>query len=204
VAVDRIINSFRIVNPAARNFAPLSLGDKKPDTGSVSGHVYRNEFFRFTYTFPDDFKPGAISPEAVRFFDGINSFVLLVAGSDQAPPSSGELPSVVKVSAWSEPSLWGDGWREKTGGDYLSRLGTMTNNLEPLEPIKKRTIAGSTFYEADARTNPANPALPRGFQKNLVRTTEVGYILQFVFEARSREELERLDHSIESIHFDSQ
>jgi hypothetical protein len=203
-ALDRIINSFRIVNPAARNFAPMSLGDKKPDTGSVSGHVYRNEFFRFTYTFPEDFKPGALGPEAVRFFDGMNSFVLLVAGSNQARPASGELPSVVKVTAWSEPSLWGDGWKEKTGGDYLSRLGTMTNNLEPMGSVKRRKIAGVTFYEADAKTNPGMPALPRGFQKNIVRTTEIGYILQFVFEASSREELERLDHSIESLHFESQ
>lgn len=204
-AADRIIDSFRIVNPAARNFAPVS-GDKKPDTGSVSGHVYRNEFFRFTYTFPEDFKPGALRPEAVGFIDGMNSFVLLVAGSDHAAPSSGELPSVVKVTAWSEPSLWGDRWREKTGGDYLSRLRTMTNwnKLKPIGPVKKRTIAGATFYEADAKTNAAIPGLQRGFQKNIVRTTEIGYILQFVFEASSQEELERLDHSIESIHFESQ
>ena len=204
VAVDRIISSFRIVNSAARNFAPASLGGKKPDTGSVSGHEYRKKFSRFTYTFPEDFKPGVLSPEALRFFDGIGSFVLLVAGSDHAPPSSRELTSVVKVSAWSEPSLWGDGWREKTGGDYLSRLRTMTNNLESLGPVRMRTISGVTFYEADAKTNSAILGLPHGFQKNIVRTTEVGYILQFVFEASSREELERLDHSIESIHFELQ
>ena len=80
----------------------------------------------------------------------------------------------------------------------------MTPNFEPVGPIKKRTIAGVTFYEADARTNIAIPGLPRRFQKALVRTSEIGYVLQFVWLASSVEELERLDQSIESIHFDSQ
>lgn len=203
-ALDRIVNSFRLVNATASNLAPVSLGDKKPDTGSVSGHVYRNEFFRFTYTLPEDFKPGAVGPEFVGFIDGRNSFLLLGAGSNHAPQSSGELPSEVHVTAWSEPGLWGSGWRQKTGGDYLTKLRTMTPNFEPMGPIKKRTIAGITFYEADAKTKTGIPGLPRRFQKAVVRTTEIGYILQFVFLASSAEELERLDHSIESIHFESQ
>jgi hypothetical protein len=201
-ALDRIINSFRIVNPAARNFAPLPIGDKRPDAGSVSGQVYRNEFFRFSYTLPEGLKPITSNPEFDRFFDGINSFMLLLAGST---PSSGAGPtSVVRVEAWSQPSLWGEGWREKTGGDYLNRLRTLTNNLEPLGPVKKRMIAGTTFYEGNGKTNSKIPGLPQEFQRNLVRTTEIGYILQFVFEASSREELERLDRSIESINFASQ
>ena len=80
----------------------------------------------------------------------------------------------------------------------------MTQNLEPVGPVKNRTIAGVTFYEADARTNVAVSGVRHGFQKSLVRTTEIGYILQFVLEASTVEELERLDHSIESIHFESQ
>ena len=202
-AADRVMRSFRLLDTPASNFAPISIGDAKPDTGTMSGHVYRNEFFRFTYTLPEDFKPGALRPEAAGFIDGRNGFLLLVAGSSNAPPSHNELSSVIKVTAWSEPSLWGGGWREKTGGDYLTRLRTMTPNLEPTGDIRKRTIAGIPFYEADAKTNVGIAGLPHGFQKNLVTTSEIGYILQFVLEASSAEELERLDHSIRSIHFES-
>jgi len=201
-AVDRVMESFHLVNYGARNFAPVLLAGKKPDTGSVSGHLYRNEFFRFTYGLPEDFKPITMKPEAR--VDRMNSFVLLVVGSDHVPSSSAAMPSLLQVTAWSEPALWGDGWREKTGGDYLSRLRTMTQNFEPTGPVKKRTIAGVTFYEADAQTNPAIPGLQHRFQKNVVTTTELGYTLQFVFVASTLEELERLDHSIDSIHFESQ
>jgi hypothetical protein len=101
-SISRIINSFRIVGLAPRNFAPVSLGDKRPDAGSVSGQVYRNEFFRFSYTLPEGLKPITSNPEFARFFDGINSFLLLSVGS--APPSSAVPTIGVRVEAWSQPS----------------------------------------------------------------------------------------------------
>lgn len=186
-----------------QNAGQVTVGEgrKRPDTATVSGRQYRNEFFGFTYTFPEGFTVGTLPPAAMKFFDNQGSFLLLVVGDSEHPSSTGKLSSVVKVSAWDEQLLWGAAWREKTGGDYLRKLRTMpTTNLVPLGSVKEKEIAGRTFYEADAKTAPHLDRLQQGVEANLV-TVERGFIVQFDLEAATQEELDKLKRSLESLVF---
>lgn len=186
-----------------QNVGQNAVGEsrQRPDAGKVSGRQYRNEFFGFTYTFPEGFTVGTVPPAGMKFIDGRASFLLLVVGDSAHPPSTGKLWSVVKVSAWDAHLLWGPGWREKTGGDYLQKLRTMpASNLIPLGPVKEKQIAGHAFYEADAKTAPRLDGLQQGVEANLV-TMERGFVVQFDLEAATQEELDKLKRSLDSLLF---
>jgi hypothetical protein len=179
--------------------APAIHDDKKPDAGSFLEGQYKNDFFGFTYTVPPTFKAATLPPTVSKAFDGKNSFVLLVVGDYAHPQSATKASGSVKITAHTQASLWGAAWQQKTGEDYLRKLRTMMFTVEPVGPIRQRKIAGRTFYELDGKSNPKAP-IPQGVQKNVV-IVEKGFVLSFILEAGTQQELDEVDRSLESIAF---
>lgn len=178
---------------------PAMQDEKRPDTGSLAQGQYKNDFFGFSYTVPRNFKPAVLPPAVSKTFDGQNTFILLVVGDYSHPPTATRASCVVKITAHRSSSLWGSAWPQETGEDYLRKLRTMMFNVEAVGPIRQRNIAGRTFYELDGKPNPKF-AMPQGVQKNVV-IVEKGFVLSFILEAGTQQELEELDRSLEAIVF---
>jgi hypothetical protein len=125
---------------------------------------------------------------------------LLAAGA--SPSGSGRLAPMLSITAWSARSLWWKDWHGKTGGDYLTKLRTVpppgARNWKAVGPVTEKKIAGHTFYEANAVASDTIPGSPQGFQADLA-IVERGFVLRFIFEAGTKEELDRLLDSMSSL-----
>jgi len=124
--------------------------------------------------------------------------------SGVGPSKEGKLAGLVGITAWSARSLWWKDWHGKTGGDYLTKLRTVpppgTQYLEPVGPVRERKIAGRIFYEADGVVNHTLPGTPNGFPTNLA-IVERGFVLSFILSADTREKLDQLLDSMNSLKF---
>ena len=206
VVIDRIVGSLRLLGTGAApsDFvqAPFKPGETRPDSGGVSGREYQNKFFGFTYMLPEGYAGTTPSPEFTKFIEPPNSFLLLYSSVN--PPEGGKVTGLVGITAWSARSLWWKDWHGKTGGDYLTKLRTVppagTQYLEAAGPVRERKIAGHIFYEADGVASPRLPGMPQGFQANLA-IVERGFVLSFIVSADTREKLDHLLDSMNSLKF---
>lgn len=204
-AIDRIVGSLRLLGTGAAPSdivqAPFKPGEPRPDSGEVSGREYKNKFFGFAYTLPEGYATTTSSPEFTKFIDAPNSFLLIYASTGAS--NVGKITGLVAITAWSARSLWWRDWHGKTGGDYLTKLRTVppagTRYFEADGPVRKRKIAGRVFYEADAVANHTSGML-QGFQANLA-IVDRGFVLSFIFQADTRENLNRLFDSMSSLKF---
>jgi hypothetical protein len=204
--MDRIVGSLRVLGTGAApsDFvqAPFKPGEARPDSGGISGREYQNKFFGFTYTPPEGYTTTTPPPELTKFIEAPESFLLLYSGI--SPSKEGKLTGLVGITAWSARSLWWKDWHGKTGGDYLTRLRTVpppgTQYLEAAGPVRERKIAGRIFYEADGVASHTLPGMPQGFQANLA-IVERGFVLSFILSADTREKLDRLLESMNSLKF---
>jgi hypothetical protein len=202
-AFTRIVESLRLLGTGAAPSdyvqTPFAPGETRPDTGEISGREYRNRFFGFTYPLPDGSTRASQPPEAAKLMDERSSFELL-AGSGGLG-DGGKLGSTFDITAWSARTLWWKDWHGKTGGDYLTKVRTVLppddRNWKAVGPVREKKINGRTFYEADAVSSHANV---EGFQSQIA-TVEHGFVLRFIFEAGTQEELDRLLASLNSLQF---
>jgi hypothetical protein len=72
-----------------------------------------------------------------------------------------------------------------------------TRYLEAAGPVREQKIAGRIFFEADGHTL---RGIPQGFQANLA-IVERDFVLSLIFEADTREKLDRLLDSVNSLRF---
>lgn len=205
-AITRIMDSLRLLGTGAApsdfvqaRFAP---GEIRPDTGGVSGREYRNKFFGFTYTLPDGYAVTMPPADVAKLMEEPNSFSLLAARTGTG--DGGELDNAIFINAWSARTLWWTEWRGKTGGDYLTKLRTVSppggKLWEATGPVKERKVGQRTFYEAHAISGGIVPGSPKGFQSHLA-IVERGFVVSFILQTRTRPELDRLLASLESLRF---
>jgi len=184
--------------------------ETQPDTGSVSGRLYRNQFFKFSYQLPDGLTPlddymmrqvdlrqrqehmaelPALPQVTVIFF---TSYDLLSA---QGAPTSADK----KVGPWLR--IWAEkGFLTTTPENYFVNNSTflMDDNIKGRKLPEKLTVGGRTFARAERWGK------VQGTKVYEARVATVFNDLTLVFEfgAGSQKELDDLLGSLNSVKFD--
>ena len=184
-----------------------------PNSGSVADNVYKNEFFAFTYIFPggwsvfdlevlkriDKERMAKAEQEAraqqglgpdvkVRVIGSHTLLIVLEHPHERAP--AGEVNSEIDV--------WADGVNPDsaaTAADYLYLL--RDPSAEILLRPSPSVLSGRDFVRADVRSKEGDDWV----YKSSVVTIEEGYALGIDMKARSREELDKLLQTTQSLVF---
>ena len=213
-------------NAIIRDLSEVAEQEPGPDKGSVSGNVYTNEYFGFSYQFPEgwtavDKENQQVAEEFIaETIVGENKALGVVVKAAQEltytllrafqhPPGTPgiEFNSNLQIhveDASSNPGV-------KTGKDYLLGLQEAQKLMRMLgmKGIRFKMISGPTPYtfggkeffraDFDVRVKLGGSKI-RGYQAWIV-TILREHILKFVFATDKRQRLDELCQTVESLAF---
>lgn len=163
-------------------------GDSSPNDGYVSEGIYVNKFFGFTYKLPQNLVPQSNPPFKEHPNDpsghSTTTFALLLAATPVKPYKN------VAISVQSAADL-------KDGAAYLRKVAAsaIKNGLSVLSDPERKTFADKSFFRQDY-------SAPQGtFFQTHACTVYKGYVLDFVFSATERGDIEKLFNSLNTLKF---
>jgi hypothetical protein len=156
-----------------------------PDEGTINGRIYTSDYFGFNYTLPDDYEVES-DPTNGEEDASHRSFVLLAAqGSGQ---QQGNVLVIMVDQAAAAGVTEAATYLTKVSTELLKRQG-----FTPQNPVRQLTLAERKFARADfTRANTAQTVLV---------TMLRGYAVNFVLMGPSREDVDRLIASLDSLRF---
>jgi hypothetical protein len=171
--------------PAATRSTPPAAVTVDPDDGSVNENTYTSDYFGFRYTFPEGF--GVDEDFMQGKEDQSKRSFLLLAAMDREEASNRTIVILADNAAAVEATD-ATAYLDKVAGQLLKRQG-----FQPEGANRTLTIGGHPFARAD-------------FQKQKMAETVLvtmlrGYAVNFVLAAPSREEVEELVASLQTLEF---
>ena len=168
-----------------------------PDGGQVNKGIYQNTFFGLSYRLPEQLKVNTDEHKsASRAADSDNhhasSFILLNASEDTKEAKVKEGVMVIADKADFYGGL-------RNGNDYLERLTSYyaRQGSDVIHSSVECSYAGKQFFRGDY----ARPGTTKIVYMSALVTVRRGYALSFIFTAGSRERLEELVGTLQSIAF---
>lgn len=170
---------------ATRPATPAPTVD--PDDGSVNENTYVSDYFGFRYTFPEGF--GVDEDFLQGKEDQSKRSFLLMAAVDRQEASNQTIV-ILADNAVAAGATEATTYLDKVAGPLLKRQGS-----QPEGASRTLSIGGHSFARAD-------------FQKQKMAQTVLltmlrGYAVNFVLTAPSREEVEELVASLQTLQFPS-
>lgn len=195
--------------------ADTNPAEPRPDDGFISGNVYTNTFFNFSYRFPKSWSVldaergralvrlgGAIlsngDPIAQDAAEASarKAYQLLLVAKETTKDVSSRINSI-QVQALSTqfgPDL-------KSGGDFLRlRVQSLQHQSEAVafvEPPEQFTVGGRSFWKIRVDIK-VNNVVAHALD---AATIEKGYVLLFVFTTQDAATLEEIAGTIQSLRF---
>jgi protein TonB len=175
----------------AQQVPALAAADLRPDTGVITGDVYTNNFFGFSYRVPAQWTGKAIqrSQPGQRFYQLLSALPAATGASIQYMGIQAEDISGASIT--------------KTATQFIqtSPLAAPNSAYESLGPIKDVEIGGHHFARADYRTRPtADDGGFTMFQTQLV-TVSHNFAVTLSFTTDNQAALDQLAASASSIIF---
>jgi hypothetical protein len=173
--------------PAATRPAAPATEAVRPDDGSVNENTYISDYFGFRYTFPEGF---GVDEDFLQGKEDQSkrSFLLLAAIDRQE--ASNQTIVILADNAAAAGATESTDYLDKVAGQLLKRQGFQTEGAS-----RTLSIGGHPFARAD-------------FQKQKMAQTVLvtmlrGYAVNFMLAAPSREEVEELVASLQTLQFPS-
>ena len=189
--------------------------EPRPDDCFISGNVYTNTFFSFSYKFPKGWNVlSADRGEALLRLGGLivanndpiaqdaaeasarNAYQLLVVAKETTKDISTSL-NLIQIQALSTrfgPDL-------KSGGDFLKSVVEYSQHrgvgISIVEPPEQFAVAGRTFWKVKLDLGVKNSVA----HEVEVATIEKGYILLFVFAVPDASKLDEVAGTMQSLQF---
>jgi tetratricopeptide (TPR) repeat protein len=203
-------------HPVGTRSATDAVSRPRPEDGSVSGNVYTNNFFGFTYEFPTGWT--SLSADAARAVLEIGGALIsngdptetdvkvgaarrgypllyVVGGRLGNQPVSMKSVMVIAFNVGNMPEL------KLTPESFLNSLGDRLRHIEiPMEPSaapEEITIAGRSFWRGDFTIKTEKGSV---YESKYI-TADKGYLLMFFIDSPDLAGLHQVEQSLESIHF---
>jgi hypothetical protein len=156
-----------------------------PDEGTLEGRLYTSDYFGFRYSVPEEFE---VSDDPAEGEEDAShrSFVLLAAHG--AGERQGDVLLVLADQAAASGATQPDTYLAKVTTDLLKRQG-----FAPQGAVRPLTLAGRGFARADFTREAA--------AQTVLVTMLRGYAVNFVLMAPSREAVDRMLASLDTLKF---
>jgi hypothetical protein len=156
-----------------------------PDEGSVDEHTYTSDYFGFRYTFPEGMGVNEDFMEGKQDASG-RSYVLLAATLREE--ASNRTVMIMADQAAAAGATDAASYLGKVASDVLKKQG-----FQQQGQVQSATIAGRAF----ARVDFSRPKIAETVLVTMLR----GYAVNFVLMAPSREEVEELIGTLDTLEF---